>query len=820
MKLSTSISTAVKYITLFTSLCMFSTLKSKACGPDFAGWQYTMLLEYYTFNHPYFNYQFDPSNRFYARSWSDGEEADKNYTDDTKYNLQTWRSYLQLPATVQDSDLKTFIYKNSIAEVKKLSLQQNSSDEIVKSINNQKNSGDVWQYLLLMNEYNQFVAPPQDVWDYASYTNLLSMDTVKPFVIKCENLISKSDDPFLQWRSLYLILRATHFHKYHSMAITKFEKYNALISHDNSLAQYWCEGVYAGALLRNKQEDKAIYYTARTFANCPDQQLQAMNTYLFSKRQWKTALPYCKDAKDSIYVALLEGANHTLPDMEFIQLIYKTNPNSEVLKLLWLREAKKIEEFVLQNYTEDDKNIFYLNYDTPVDMDSLYTSTKTIAQFLDLSEKILNNPANIPVKITVANAAAYYYYKKGELSKASACLAKIAALQKDEMEKLQYQLLSGLVNLKKSNTFDTDLFTSLITSFKKLSYGNTNHHVGYYLMYNELAPYFLSQKDTSTAFWMYTCANSFDAEAFSLYGQDYSPESFNYPNHATWLLNQYYSTDQVMQLKKQYQNRKGKSAFETWLISNTKLLDGQKLFNLVIARKYMLAEQWDLAIKMLDEMPPVFNEQKGSNPANFYVNDYMDDDLTKEKNTYSVKQILELAQKLKINADSNVASSGKDKLLYATVLYNLSFYGKNHYIEDNHWYHSNSKTAYYSYDSIDTHVFLNDEDVYAFPLHKSYQDYFHLTTAEKYLKEALPLLNADEEKAQCTFLLAKCWQKRCPAKMVYNTEYKYMEDLSDYVGHSKNNPYFKALATQFKNTKLQQQVFNSCSYYRMYLGKK
>ena len=117
-----------------------------------------------------------------------------------------------------------------------------------------------------------------------------------------------------------------------------------MISQDHSLAQYWCEGMYAGALLRMKQYDKAIYYSARAFANCPDQKMEAMNTYLFSNRNWKSALPLCKDASDSVYVAMLEGANEPLPNMEFANMVYQKNHGSEILKFLWLSEAHKMEE--------------------------------------------------------------------------------------------------------------------------------------------------------------------------------------------------------------------------------------------------------------------------------------------------------------------------------------------------------------------------------------------------------------------------------------------------------------------------------------------
>ncbi len=816
----TSTWTVVKYTALYISIFLLSGMNARACGPDFTGWQYTLLLEHYTFNNKFFPYQFDPSNRFYALSWQEYNE-DNPAEDETKYNIAEWRTYLKLPSSVHDSDIRHFIYDNSRASLEQIILKRKANNPIESTILNKKNTQEVMQYLLMMNTYKEMMAPSKDAWDYSTYTQTVSLDTVNPFIANCEDLINKTDDVFLQWRLLYLILRASHFNKYHSLAIGEFEKIYPEIKKDNSLAQYWCEGIYAGALLRTRQDDKAIYYSARAFANCPDQHMQAMNTYLFSNRNWKSALPYCTSANDSVYVALLEGANHTLPDMEFIQLIYKANPNTEVLKLLWLREANKIEEYLLNRNDRSSKNIYYLNYETPIDMDSLYSATKTLLQFISLSEKIVSNPINIPVKVTAGNTIAFYYYKKGDYAKAAAYLEKIASLPKDKTEQAQYQLLNSLVALKKNNQFDTSHFISLLDDFKSTPYSSTNHHAGYYILYNEIAPYLLSRKDTTAAFWAYTAAHCFEADSFNIYSQDYSPESFNHSSFATYLLNHHFTINQIDGLKKNYISQEGHSAFETYLISKTKLIDGAKFFNLITARKYMLAEKWDLALNIYQELPAAYTERMGSNPANFYINDYIEDDsLQLKKNTYSIKQILELAQKLKAIADENTASSARDKLLYATLLYNLSFYGKNHYILDNHWNHSMSETAYYDYDSIDTHLYLNGQDLYDMPLHKSYQNYFHLTTTAKYLQQALPALKTEEEKAQCTFLLAKCWQKHCPREMRYNTEYKYMEDISDYIGHSAKNPYFKTLSTLYKKTRMQEEIFSSCSYYRMYLGSK
>lgn len=175
-----------------------------------------------------------------------------------------------------------------------------------------------------------------------------------------------------------------------------------------------------------------------------------MNTYLFSNRDWQSALAFCTNANDSIYVAMLEGANHTMPNMAFIQLVYQTNPQSEVLKFLWLREASKIEEFLLSKTSDESNNFYYMNGDTPINMDSMYTVSNTLAKFIQLSGQIINNPLNLPAKTTVANTTAYYYYKTNKPEQANSLLASIASSPKDSIELNQYNLLKTLLTLKKT----------------------------------------------------------------------------------------------------------------------------------------------------------------------------------------------------------------------------------------------------------------------------------------------------------------------------------------------------------------------------------
>lgn len=817
MKLFISTSIAQKFKLICISMLLLWCNKSVACGPDFSGYYFTWLLEHYTYNNKFFIYQFDAEHRFYSKSWQYEEEVSTSY-DPAIYNLDLWRSYLALPKNIHDTDLKKFIYYNTDSNLNLMITQKKYSNPIANTINSKTNSSAIFTYLQYVNEYKENLLPRVDPWDYDAYTNFATHEKVENFVKRGEILIANSNDAFLQWRLLYTILRAAHFNKHYDLAIHYYELYYTKLPQDNSLPQFWCEGIYSGALLKTGKQDRAIYYAARAFANCPDQYQQAVNTYLMSDRNWKSALQYCKNAKDSVYVVLLEGANHVYPSMEYIQYVYNINPAAPELKLLWLRETNKIEHFIISNIDVNDGPILFYDNELPVNIDSIYKHRNVVSDYVKLGEQILSSKENVPVKVNVANCLAYYYYSMKKYKEAQNCIDKIAKLPKDDIEQSQYLLLANLIKLKNEKEFNTKDFMKLVDYFKQYSGTDFNQHIGHYLVYNVLSPYYLSQKDTITAFWAYTCANGFNTDSFTIYSSDYTPEGWNNYNYATYLLNHCFKINDVEKLKAMFIAQKGDNEMQSYFIKNTRIKDGIQMFENVVARKYMLAENWDLALTTLAKCSKEFKETMGPNPANFSINDIIEE-TPNIKNNFSVQQIITLAQTLKTNAQNPSPTYATDKLLYGTLLYNLSFYGRNHYVLDNHWNHSGSRnTAYFKTDLVSVHYYVDGKDYYELPMNQSYENYFYLTTAENYLKQALPQLTSKEDKAKCVFLLAKCWQKRCPIKWQISANDYYWGDESDYVNYSVSNPYFNELK-KYNDTKLHQSIFNSCSYYAMYLKK-
>jgi hypothetical protein len=796
-------------------LVLFSK-QVRACGPDFTGYYCTYLLNHYTEQEKFYAYQLDPNYTFYNSNndYYDREaETLQDANSYTKYNLAEWKKYLGIANHSADEALQSVIYGKVVQQGETPFVNAKDASSLLSAIVLKNKKQEINNYFLLLNEYKKTVATSNDAWNYNTYTNSAPIADIDNFVYKCKIQMNKTEDQFLKWRYLYMILRAYHFNKHHAQAIDAWQQIAPNLSQDNQLCQYWCEGIYSGALLRNRQMDKSIYYAARQFVNCPDQHKEAMQTYLWSGKNWKSALPFCKNSADTLAVIMLDGLHHPEPDLEHMQSIATIDPNADVLKILWLRETSKIEQYWLNSDGKFVDN-YYFEEEKSKAIQRTFASTYYLEDYLQLSKKILETTKNESVKTTIGNTLAYYFYRKKDWASCNFYLQQIENTKKVGIENQQYLLMKNLLALQQSGNWNVEQVANVL--FNNKQENGTSPHLQHYLIHQEIAPYYLSNKDSLSAFWMYAYDNSYSYSGnpeFSLYNGNYSPEGWNNSGFATYLINHCFGPSTIMQLRKQYNSKKGNTETASKVLQKIQLIGGDSLFNMILAQKCMLAENWVAAQKLLPACPKEFTQKLGSNPANLQVNDFTSNLEGLAENT-SVAAIVNLMNTLQQKAKA--AGNASDKLLYATALYSLSFYGKNHYILDNHWHHNNSSyTAYYASDSVQTSFYNNGIDKDYMPMNAAYKNYFYLTTAEKFAKQALPLLSNAEDRAKCTWLLAKCWQKRCPLQFK-KTEYGYWDMTADYEENSFKNPYFSNFSQLYATSAFYEEAFSNCSYLQIW----
>ncbi len=819
MKLFTSTWIVPKWLLVCSSfLLIISSKQATACGPDFTGFYCTYLLNHYTSQEKFYPYQLDPNYAFYNDNYFYQENENEERQDpqhDVKYNIAEWKKYLNIKNNDADEALKTVIYGvNKEPKETPFANVKNASTLLTAIITSNKKE-TLETYFTLLQEYkNNFVISSNDAWSYTSYSNSIPFVDVNNFVSKCKTQFNKTTDDFIKWRYLYLMMRVYHFNKLHTETIDLWQQLAQTLPQDKWLAQYWCEGVYSGALLRTNQMDKSIYYAARQFVNCPDQHMEAMQTYLWSGKKWKTALPYCKTAADTLAVVMIDGLHHPEPDLEHIATIASIDPNAEVLKLLWLRETSKIEQYWINTDENVESAFMFFEDEKNKEIQNVFGSANYFKDYAALSKQLLQQTTNQSVKTTIGNALAYYFYRKKDWATCNYYLQQIESTAKNDIEQQQFLLLKNLLQMEQIGNLNTNQIATVLFSAKQRN--RATPHLQHYLIHQEIAPYYLAKKDSITAFWLYALDNSFDYNGiatFNFYNSNCSPEGWNSNGFATYLLTQCFSANTIANLRKQYANKTSSNEIEKAILKIIKFEGGDSLFVQLLAQKYMLAEKWKEAQPLITNCNKEYASKLGPNPANLQVNDCIQNVEGVSENT-SIPAIINLMHTLQQKVKA--AGNASDKLLYATALYNLSFYGKNHYILDNHWNHNNSSyTAYYASDSFQTSVYLNGVDRDYMPLHASYKNYFYLTTAEKYAKQALPLLTNAEDRAKCTWLLAKCWQKRCPLKLKQQ-EGGYYSIVSNYEENSFNNPYFNNFNQLYNQTVFYNNVQSNCTYLQIF----
>jgi hypothetical protein len=810
MKSFTSTLTAPIFKLICCVSLLFCTQQIKACGPDFSGYYLTYLLEHYKLGNRYYELQFDPESKYYNKGY-DYNESEIDYK---KVNINAWKKILNINTNNEDELFTNALYSsNSIAEfISKL--------EVCTTYNNAIKSGgngkELMQYFTYLFTYKSKYAPTINDWDYGKYTKNISTETIKPFCQELENLIASEKNNAIQLRYLYLLLRTAHLNQHSLFAIEVFEKHKNIFINQNIIEQMWCEGIAGGAYQKANQQAKGIYFTARVFSKSEDKFTEALRTYNSSNQDWQGALAYCKNTADSIAVLLLPTAKNPMPDTKMLKTIYNLNPNHEAIQLLWLREANKLETYLL-----NAKNNDYLRYDNntenEVNITAKLKEENYVQEMMELANIMIENK-NTKYKATIANMLAYYAYRIKQNAIAKNYIAIAKKEQKNDIENKQTNLLQELISIQETKKINPENIINLLeTNSSKEKYSIASH-INHYLLYNEIAPLYLQNADTNSAYWCYAYCNVLDADSTGAYIGNYSPESFNTSTFDTYLLLHKFGIKDIEKLENQYQIKKGNNALVDYMIPKTNFVNGKKSFAELKAKKYMMMQQWDKAIELLPQLPASYLDTKIMNPVNVDYNDIINHTPKMDSmRTFTIAKILQLASTLKKNADKKIA---KDQYLYGVLLYNLSYYGKAHNIVDNHWMHTtHNASSYYKTDSIDAYLYQNEKEKEAQMMSPLFYNYFYCTDAEAYLHKSLNGLVSPEEKANCVWMMAKCWQKRCPVNIAKDKEYGYIISYGDYVGNALKNPYFKQLINEYSNTNSYQNVKGSCDYFKMYLTR-
>jgi hypothetical protein len=517
--------------------------------------------------------QADVYNDIYAQYERRAKEA----------NLKEWQEYLG-----KKFDIKTIeeiVYK-----------RQNLS--LIKDVNTRA-------YLDFIQNQEQYVVN-------SYYSGEKTKITTKEEILIKEALkrINTNINIWLKVRYFYLSLRLAHYKKLKPLEI--YKKYHYLLAGVKpTIVKDWVQGIYAGALIKDKQIEKGVYEFARLFEK--DKINWHLPFYNFhhikTKEQWNNLTDMASSAYKKTKLYALRALNKNSNIIEELKNIYTVDKNS-----IWFDYILHKALLESQHYF-DEEELYVRNFPTQQFINYLKTVKKDDRYMVDLS-------------------LGYFNLYSNNLEEAKNIATKLIASNNNH----EVQIFNYVVNLHQLKSIDVKTENDIYSQLIKLT--NDKDH-------------------TSQAIHDYTFVilgklykkqnNSFKA---------FLSDNINYLNNSSFTLellntfNTFMNTKSESKIDEHFKNKykvsKSVKATEIkLLINNLEFKKARK-----VESKYL---------KELILFNPFNVSISGNNRAG-------------KKDTYTIKQFLDkiVAIKAVLKKDPN---SVIDNYLYANALYNLSYFG-------------------------------------------------------------------------------------------------------------------------------------------------
>ena len=195
-----------------------------------------------------------------------------------------------------------------------------------------------------------------------------------------------------------------------------------------------------------------------------------------------------------------------------------------------------------------------------------------------------------------------------------------------------------------------------------------------------------------------------------------------------------------------------------------------------------------------------------TNPFIDGMHDYQGTFSTRKPEGYNKLAYAKSMARLELQIRTNPKTAAACYYKMASGLYNTSYHGSAWFYTAYSWANADKYRAKgYYYDN----------------------DYLRERKAEAWFLKARQLSTDAEFKARCTFMAAKCRQKKIPVPESVEDQYaaakldiKFNGNNDGYDQAVRNNPYFKDLKNLYSKTAFYKVAVNECSYFRDFLNSE
>jgi len=201
---------------------------------------------------------------------------------------------------------------------------------------------------------------------------------------------------------------------------------------------------------------------------------------------------------------------------------------------------------------------------------------------------------------------------------------------------------------------------------------------------------------------------------------------------------------------------------------------------------YTYENKIDLAFEAMGKAGALKDEVLPGNPFNGKIQDCNDcDHQATQKTKYSKLRFLEII-KIMQSKVANGEDLYNNYLLLANAFYNISYYGNARF--------------FYQIEIID-------------PTDKYYEtSIFNVAQAKEYYKKAFDAAANDEQRAKCSYMLAKCERNEYYNTNSANTDWN--NPPADFIAWDG----FVSLKNQYSKTKFYKEVISECGYFKSYVA--
>jgi hypothetical protein len=257
--------------------------------------------------------------------------------ENKKRNLQEWKTHIKESLSI--NELEECIYKRK-------NLEKIKDKEILDYLNFVKEQEEHVVFRYFYSKQTQKSEPNYD-------------ELIKKALDKLE----KTKSSWLKLRYFYLALRLAHYKKKNPLVI--YDKYKYLLSNDDkTIVKDWIQGLYAGALVKDKQVEKGVYEFTKLFDESKiNWHLSYYNFHhIKTNEQWEKLLNFAKNDEEKTKLFAIRALNPNSNALEELQNIYQIDKNSKWFDFVLYRKLLDTQHFFDQNEFMERKIVPYKKY--------------------------------------------------------------------------------------------------------------------------------------------------------------------------------------------------------------------------------------------------------------------------------------------------------------------------------------------------------------------------------------------------------------------------------------------------------------------------